>query len=475
MRRRGLAAPLAASAVILAVVAAAQALVPGPPPLAYDPEAWLVWGRELIDGRLDVSVGPAIKPLPILLDGAAVSLLGGDAARSLWAVIALGGLVGALLLTWQLARRAAGARRLAVAAVAAVLMAAPLVEGGLTGASEPLAFAGLLGAATLLAARRLRASMLVLGAVALLRPEALIVLGAVAASSAIRAGSVRERAAILLGGSAVGASVALLWLGVQWLGGADSASAVRAATALRAGQPGLTAQPSLAALWAAGALLLPAAAWAGVVLLAGGGWGGGSFGGRTRGSSEADLAGVRWLAGLGAAWTFAVVAMSEIGFSGEGRYLAPGVAACGVALVVAAGVRAQRHPRRGDLFVGVATAVLVIGAAATVRGEWSDARRLAASQHELDRLLEQPPVRAASARGDTIAVPRFMRPPTAWRLQRRLVEVQSPSTVGAEAQLVERGGPSPPAPWVRDARAGRWEWWVKRATPAAQTDRSSRN
>ena len=46
-------------------VALALSFLVAPAALSYDPEAWLLWGREAVEGRLDVTQGPAIKPLPI--------------------------------------------------------------------------------------------------------------------------------------------------------------------------------------------------------------------------------------------------------------------------------------------------------------------------------------------------------------------------------------------------------------------------
>ena len=50
----------AASAAALAL--ASTALLPAQP--TYDPWAWAVWGRELVQGSLDTSAGPSWKPLP---------------------------------------------------------------------------------------------------------------------------------------------------------------------------------------------------------------------------------------------------------------------------------------------------------------------------------------------------------------------------------------------------------------------------
>src|SRR5918992_1700967 len=72
---------------------------------AFDPWAWLVWGREIADLELDTGGGPSWKPLPSLI---AVPLAGlGDAAPELWLLIARAGGLMALVLAWRLAARLA--------------------------------------------------------------------------------------------------------------------------------------------------------------------------------------------------------------------------------------------------------------------------------------------------------------------------------------------------------------------------------
>ncbi|OWY62414.1 hypothetical protein B7486_58565, partial [cyanobacterium TDX16] len=47
------------------VVSAVSLLVPSA--LAFDPWAWLVWGREVLHLDLDTTGGPSWKPLPVLV------------------------------------------------------------------------------------------------------------------------------------------------------------------------------------------------------------------------------------------------------------------------------------------------------------------------------------------------------------------------------------------------------------------------
>ncbi len=343
----------------LAVLAAAllQWLTPGSPPLAYDPEAWLVWGRELASGTLDVTVGPAIKPLPMLLNAVAASLLGPELARSLWAVVALAGLLGALALTWSLLRAATDRAAVAVAGVALVLVTPTVIDGALTGAAEPLALAGLLGAVRLVTAGRLLAASVVLAAVALLRPEAVPILAALVVAVAAGRGVAGDRWAPVAVGAAGIVVVGVAWVALQRLGGADLAGGVQAATALRPGQPGLARWPAGAALLQALVMLLPALMLAALgLLLRGSAW---------PGPSTPAVPDASWLlVAAGALWILTVAVMSQAGFSGEARYLAPGTVALSLGLLAAVGT--LRVHRRGAVLLRVAGAALVVAAAATL-------------------------------------------------------------------------------------------------------------
>ena len=57
-----------------------------PATLAYDPWAWLVWGREIGHLDLDTTGGPSWKPLPVVITTPLAVL--GDLAPTLWLVVA---------------------------------------------------------------------------------------------------------------------------------------------------------------------------------------------------------------------------------------------------------------------------------------------------------------------------------------------------------------------------------------------------
>jgi hypothetical protein len=85
-------------------VAALSLLLPSSP--TYDPWAWIIWGREITQLDLVTTNGPSWKPLPALFT--VPFALFGDAAPSLWLVVArAGGLMG-LVFAYRVARRLGG-------------------------------------------------------------------------------------------------------------------------------------------------------------------------------------------------------------------------------------------------------------------------------------------------------------------------------------------------------------------------------
>ena len=148
------------------VLAAASLLLPWA--LAFDPQAWVVWGRDLGRLALDTRGGPSWKPLPVVFT-TPLSITG-SAAPALWLIIArAGGLLavaGAAVLATRLGGKLAGA-------VAAVLMVLSTWWGFNTalGNSEGLLAAAALWAIVAHLDGRYRAALGLLTAAALLRPE----------------------------------------------------------------------------------------------------------------------------------------------------------------------------------------------------------------------------------------------------------------------------------------------------------------
>ena len=136
--------------------------------LAFDPQAWVVWGRDASRFALDTSGGPSWKPLPVVVTTPLA--LTGDPAPALWLVVARAGGLLALAGAWALAARLGG--RVAGAAAAAVMAVSPwwLFNTALGNSEGLLAAAALWAVVAHLAGRR-RAALALGTAAALLRPE----------------------------------------------------------------------------------------------------------------------------------------------------------------------------------------------------------------------------------------------------------------------------------------------------------------
>ena len=117
--------------------------VPAAP--SYDPLMWLLWGRELADGTLDTTDGPAFKPLPVAVCALLAPL--GSAAPGVWLVLARAGALLAVVLAARLARDLA-AEAVPRDSRAPLLAGAAAATGvALTGSLLPLAAGGAVEAA----------------------------------------------------------------------------------------------------------------------------------------------------------------------------------------------------------------------------------------------------------------------------------------------------------------------------------------
>lgn len=451
-----------------AIATLVLAQVVAPPALSYDPEAWLVWGRELWGGTLDVTAGPAIKPLPMLIDAGLVATVGADAAWHVWSLAARAAVVGAVVVAARLVFGLSRSRTAAAIVAAAVLATPTMLRGALEGASEPAVLLAILVAARFAASDHLPAAVVVLGVAGLVRPEALVLAGAVLVVAAAQ--QVRERRDGRLRALAVAMAVAgsapLVWLVLQGSGGGSAAGAVSAATALREGQPGLAARPALATLRSAvlavpWLVLLAAAA----VAVRAGREAEASASAATGGAGAGGdhLRALPWLGAFAALWTVTVVGMSEAGFSGETRYLAPGIAAGAVAIVGWCSVNLRNGSSEGAgtsrvLAAALAGAAVVLAVVPAVDAQHDRAR----AQADLERLLAVTSPWSPT-RCPTLAVPRYLRPALAWRAERPISSMQSPALDGTDCalqrDLVPRPGPRG-TPRRLVARSGEWSWWT---------------
>jgi hypothetical protein len=116
------------------VIAALSLLIPSTP--SYDPWAWLVWGREVAHLDLQTTGGPTWKPLPVIFT--TVLSLFGKAAPDLWLVVGRAGALMAVAMVFKMCVRLT--RQLAVRGDED--SAAP----GLTTALGPAVLAGLVAA-----------------------------------------------------------------------------------------------------------------------------------------------------------------------------------------------------------------------------------------------------------------------------------------------------------------------------------------
>ena len=294
--------------------------------LAFDPQAWVVWGRDASRFALDTSGGPSWKPLPVVVT-TPLSLTG-DPTPALWLVVARAGGLLALAGAWALAARLGGT--VAGAAAAAVMALSPwwLFNTALGNSEGLLAAAALWAVVAHLAGHR-RAALALGTAAALLRPEVWPFLGLYGLW--LWRAEPGARGAVV----AAGVVVPVLWLGPDVLGIGGALSASRAAR----GEPSLGSAaledvPGLAVLADAVALLTVPATLAAVA-------------GAIAGPRLA-----RVLAAAALAWIAIVAVMAQAGYAGNPRYLVAAMAfgcvlaGAGAAWLGAAIVRRRRRDRR---------------------------------------------------------------------------------------------------------------------------------
>ena len=325
------------------VLAGLSLLLPSQP--SYDPWAWLVWGRELWHGTLDTGGGPSWKPLPVAFTFAFAPA--GELAPMLWLVVARASGLLALALAFRLAARLAGPRRLAgivagtVAAVALALV--PLWLRYLAHGNEaPMAVALMLFAFERHLDGR-RGHAFAAGAVAcLLRPE---LFPFVALHGLWVAWHARPWARVAIVGSLV--AVPALWIVPEWIGSGHPLDGGRQATSEPFWSLSLEERPWLAALERAHretGLALELGALLAVAL-----------------SIRERRAAVLAPAGAAVLWLGMYVAMTQLGFSGNARYVLPALVVICVLAGVGAGRLAAVAPK--PALAAAAAALIAIAAA----------------------------------------------------------------------------------------------------------------
>jgi hypothetical protein len=371
------------------VLAAASLLLPWA--LAFDPQAWVVWGRDLGRLALDTRGGPSWKPLPVVFT-TPLSITG-STAPALWLIIArAGGLLavaGAAVLATRLGGRLAGA-------VAALLMLLSTWWAFNTalGNSEGLLAAAALWAIVAHLDGRYRAALGLLTAAALLRPEVWPFLG-LYGLWLWRTGFAPRRWLVV-----AAAVVLLAWIGPDLLGTGGLTSASRAARGEPSlGSAALESVPGLAVLADAVDLLtIPAAIMAVVAVIAG-------------------PPVVRVLGAAAALWVVIVAVMAQAGYAGNPRYL---VAAAAVGCVLA-GVGAARMPVLAAVVV-VATGLITIG---DLRDQAHDLQARADRREALGDLVTAAGGRAALTRCRVRTAP-DVRPLVAFQLDIPMLGIDRP-------------------------------------------------
>jgi hypothetical protein len=296
----------------VALSALSAAVLPTVP--SYDPWAWIVWGREVVDPHLSFATGggPSWKPLPVIFT--TVFGLFGGAAPTLWVITArVGGLlalVGAWRLGWRLAARLPGATlqaaRLACAVAAAVAVLGELLTQDFfyymyRGTSEPMLIATALWSVDRWLDRRHAQAFVIGVAGGLIRPEWWPFVGLYGLWLWRREPGLRALVVIGL------ASIPFFWFVPPWIG---SGQPFLAATHAKEYNGHLGNHPELTALRRAGNLqVLPAliAAFVAVAWT----W--------LRERDRMTLA----LAGGAVAWIVLVVAMVVDGYPGLERFFLP--------------------------------------------------------------------------------------------------------------------------------------------------------
>ncbi|MBN2623298.1 MAG: hypothetical protein JXA83_08020 [Acidimicrobiales bacterium] len=343
-----------------------------PATLAFDPWAWLVWGREVGHLQLDTTGGPSWKPLPVL---ATTPLsVAGDHAPTLWLLLARTAGLLAVVVTYRLAARFAGS--VAGAVAAGLLLLTP--DGGprflrlvVEGHTAPLtATLGLWAVDRHLAGRHTQA-LLLATAFSLDRPEAWPFLGTYALWLWRCEPARRPLVATAL------SAVPVLWFGGDWWGSGDAWHGADAAQVVSSG-----VADRVALAWERVAKVVVTPAWVAAAVALVTAW---------RRRERALLA-----LGAGAAAWLALVGMMSVtlGYAALSRFLLPAAAA----LCVLAGVGVTRAvaavPRGAARFVCLAAiAVLslpfVVTRVESIGTVADGVTARAELEHQLDVVLER--------------------------------------------------------------------------------------
>ena len=295
--------------IMLACLALAGLTLLFPSTPTYDPWAWILWGREILQLDLVTEGGPSWKPFPILFT-APFSLFGQDIAPYLWIWVArAGGLFGCVM-AYRIANRLIGrgfyGAVAGVCAFHALFSSNKYVRDAALGNSEPLLAAIVLWAFERHLDGRRDHALLLGFLAALLRPEAWPFLGLYGLWLWFRNPELRLRLALFA------LLIPVCWFLPEWWGSGDPLRAGARANAPNPGSAAFEEIPSLALVERFSSFTI-APVKLGTIIAVG-------FAGfmwfRYR-REKVTLA----LTALGLAWFVLVAAMTEAGFAGNQRYL----------------------------------------------------------------------------------------------------------------------------------------------------------
>lgn len=389
---------------------------PGAP--TYDPWAWIIWGREIIEGDLVTTTGPSWKPLPMFFT--VPFALFGDAAPDLWLWIARATALIGIVTVAELAARVGG--RLGAALGAVAITTTPLYFAyGIQGSSEGMLVATCCLAASMWLDDRRTAAFWWLVAASLLRPEIWLFVAVVALE---RMWTDRKRIWWVVG---AGLFVLASWLIPEKIG---SGAYLRAAT--RANEPNpdsaaFASSPTLEVFGSMGNLLLwlPAIALCFTLLLAAWAW----FRDREGKVLPRDAVKAAWfLTGAALVWVLIVAAMTEGGYAGNPRYLAAplglfeAVAMGGVAW--ACRLLAQRDwAPFAELAVIGSLVVIALNASTRLPQRSQELVYQAENRKQLGELHERADVREAVRTCEPLLTHPLMIPPVAWTWHRHVNDI----------------------------------------------------
>jgi MFS family permease len=404
--------PLALALLACLALAVLSLVVADQP--TYDPQAWLIWGRQIAHGTLETVSGPSWKPLPVLIT-APSALLGDGPPPLIWLTVARTGGFAAVVLAAVVAMRLAGrderGRPWHAGAFAAValLLANTYLSGVLRGNSEGLLAAAVLAAVLAVLDGRYRLAFGFGVAAALLRPEAWPALALYSLWLLHRDRSPRTLA--LIGGSAL--LVILLWFVPEKLGSGDFFRGASRAREPVAGSPAQSSFPFGAVFTnGASALIYPIYAAALLAVLD-----------AIRRRRTPVLA----VAALATLWMLAVAALAQKGFTGNLRYvMLPAALVCAIA-----GAGVARLPRRWPLYAVLALACVpgVVHGTGLLHTTLAEAAEDERVFDDLPRVIARAGgERAVLACGAVFTGP-FQTQAVAWRLHLRQQQVKLRPTV----------------------------------------------